>query len=306
MDYDVFHRLARDQKLASEHCGLGQSQMASQCLATAKSELNPSFFACLAELENRTSQWPRWTPHVCARYIWSVNFKPYGSGAWFSEKQEAMSAFFNGEHLVACLYLLFWLVNACGVGVSAGSEVKYWWQLACQSDVKFQIWLQESARCHRFIDRIASEFGMPCRTFEEQQQVWSALKDLRSFCFKGACPKPSRWNAWIEAAEDGMRERWGARIILEYYLDGLPDPDDPLLGRFKDLRANNVSGLPLACLSLSQRNWEQCKLLQIFGKPCWSWFKEQPMGGGLMAAHKLRAAWECISSVVWVLGMFFR
>lgn len=199
MDYDVFHRLARDQKLASEHCGLGQSQMASQ-------------------------------------YIWSVNFKPYGSGAWFSEKQEAMSAFFNGEHL-------------------------------------------ESARCHRFIDRIASEFGMPCRTFEEQQQVWSALKDLRSFCFKGACPKPSRWNAWIEAAEDGMRERWGARIILEYYLDGLSDPDDPLLGRFKDLRANNVSGLPLACLSLSQRNWEQCKLLQIFGKPCWSWFKEQPMGG---------------------------
>ena len=31
MDYDVFHRLARDQKLASEHCGLGQAQLASQC-----------------------------------------------------------------------------------------------------------------------------------------------------------------------------------------------------------------------------------------------------------------------------------
>ena len=73
---------------------------------------------------------------------------------------------------------------------------------------------------------------MPCRTFEEQQQVWSALKDLRSFCFKGACPKPSRWNAWIEAAEDGMRERgahglswsiiWmGFQIQMTHYLDGL-------------------------------------------------------------------------------------
>ena len=61
-------------------------------------------------------------------------------------------------------------------------------------------------------------------------------------------------------------------MILEYYLDGLPDPDDPSLGGFKDLRAKKTSGLPLAYLSLSQRNWEQCKLLQIFGKPCWSWF----------------------------------
>ena len=37
MDYDVFHRVARDQKLASEHCNLAQSQLASQCLATAES-----------------------------------------------------------------------------------------------------------------------------------------------------------------------------------------------------------------------------------------------------------------------------
>ena len=32
MDYDVFIRLARDQKLASEHCGLAQAQLASQQL----------------------------------------------------------------------------------------------------------------------------------------------------------------------------------------------------------------------------------------------------------------------------------
>ena len=30
MDYDPFHRLARDQKLASDHCGLAQAQLASQ------------------------------------------------------------------------------------------------------------------------------------------------------------------------------------------------------------------------------------------------------------------------------------
>lgn len=30
MDFDVFHRLSRDQKLASEHCGLATAQLASQ------------------------------------------------------------------------------------------------------------------------------------------------------------------------------------------------------------------------------------------------------------------------------------
>ena len=32
MDYDPFHRLARDQRLASDHCGLAQAQLASQYL----------------------------------------------------------------------------------------------------------------------------------------------------------------------------------------------------------------------------------------------------------------------------------
>ena len=34
------------------------------------------------------------------RYIWSINYKPFGSGAWFSEKQHALEAFLHGEHLV--------------------------------------------------------------------------------------------------------------------------------------------------------------------------------------------------------------
>ena len=59
-------------------------------------------------------------------------------------------------------------------------------------------------------------------------------------------------------------------MILEYYLgDSHPEPDDA--GSFKELRARNVKGLALAYLSLSQRNWEGCKLLQVFGRPCWSW-----------------------------------
>lgn len=38
------------------------------------------------------------------------------------------------------------------------------------------------------------------------------------------------------------------------------------------MRKNKTGGLKLAYLSLSQRNWEHCKLLQICGKPCWTWF----------------------------------
>ena len=111
---------------------------------------------------------------------------------------------------------------------------------------------------------------MKSRTSEEQRQVWEALKHLPSFHQKGSCPKPSRWNAWLETAQSGMSEWWGTRMILEYYLgDSHPDPDDA--GSFKELRARNVKGLALAYLSLSQRNWEGCKLLQVFGRPCWSW-----------------------------------
>ena len=70
-----------------------------------------------------------------------------------------------------------------------------------------------------------------------------------------------------------MREWWGTRLILEFYLDdSVSDPDDPSQKQFKELRKNKVGGLKLAYLSLSQQNWEHCKLLQICGKPCWTWF----------------------------------
>ena len=70
-----------------------------------------------------------------------------------------------------------------------------------------------------------------------------------------------------------MTEWWGTRLILEYYLgEATPNPDDS--SGFKELRAKKVSGLTLAYLSLSQQNWEHCKLLQIVGRPCWGWFTE--------------------------------
>ena len=103
--------------------------------------------------------------------------------------------------------------------------------------------------------------------------MWEALKQLPSFVRKGSCPKASRWNAWLESAEDGMREWWGTRMILEFYLgDSIDNPDDQKSG-FKTLR-KNCKGLKLAYMALSQQNWEHCKILQIFGKPCWSWFTE--------------------------------
>ena len=68
-----------------------------------------------------------------------------------------------------------------------------------------------------------------------------------------------------------MREWLGTRMILEFYLgDSMDNPDDQKSG-FKTLR-KNCKGLKLAYMALSQQNWEHCKILQIFGKPCWSWF----------------------------------
>lgn len=40
-----------------------------------------------------------------ARYVWSINYKPFGTGQWYSEKVEAKEAFFNAEFLVSCRFL---------------------------------------------------------------------------------------------------------------------------------------------------------------------------------------------------------
>lgn len=140
--------------------------------------------------------------------------------------------------------------------------------------------------------------------------MWTALKDLPSFRCKGSFPKPSRWNAWLETAEAGMREWWGTRLILEYYLESLslPSPDDATLGRFKQLRASNFSGLPLAYLSLSQQNWEHCKLLQAFGKPCWSWFTEyhksvKSARDALGYAMAMSTEWMCADHLLELAGL---
>ena len=57
-DWDIYHRLANDMKLAADKCCLTQAQLACQ-------------------------------------YIWGINYKPFGTGAFFAEKQEALSYFFE-------------------------------------------------------------------------------------------------------------------------------------------------------------------------------------------------------------------
>ena len=57
-DWDYYHRLANDLKLAGEKNHMIQSQLACQ-------------------------------------YVWGVNYKPFSTGQFFSEKQEALQYFFN-------------------------------------------------------------------------------------------------------------------------------------------------------------------------------------------------------------------
>ena len=57
-DWDYYHRLSNDLKLAAEKCQMLQSQLAMQ-------------------------------------YVWSINYRPFGTGAFFQEKQEALEWFLN-------------------------------------------------------------------------------------------------------------------------------------------------------------------------------------------------------------------
>ena len=57
VDYDPFHRLARDQKLASDHVGLSEGQLASQCLSSTSVSFFiifvwPQMFFCHCLLRN--------------------------------------------------------------------------------------------------------------------------------------------------------------------------------------------------------------------------------------------------------------
>ena len=71
--WDKIHRIVRDLKLAASHTGLDQVVLMSS-------------------------------------FVFSVNYKPFGSGAWFEEKRNALEAFLQSESFELWLQLYLWFM----------------------------------------------------------------------------------------------------------------------------------------------------------------------------------------------------
>ena len=92
---------------------------------------------------------------------------------------------------------------------------------------------------------------------------------------KESLPKSGRWFSWMESAHAMLREWWASRMILEWYLGfDVPDPDECVMGKFKDLRAGK-GGLKLVHAVLSRSNWENCHVLLVCNRPLWDWYTVQ-------------------------------
>lgn len=126
---------------------------------------------------------------------------------------------------------------------------------------------KESPEVQKFIHRVASDFGMPCRTLAEQRQVYGAF-EMTSWVNKSGLPKPSRWFSWVEASDYQLTEFWGSRMILKTYLESplrdLPIPEES--GDFRSMRDDGAGGLLLAYKCLSQGVWEDANILSVLGK----------------------------------------
>ena len=146
---------------------------------------------------------------------------------------------------------------------------------------------KESLLFKKYMDRIANDFKMPCRTPSERQAVFDQVMSMTSWNNKACCPKTSRWFSWVEASHEQLAEFWASKMILEAYLKhhGLDDDDDhddaaenanPSDSEFnlKKLRDAGNGGLQLVYKCLTDRVWQDASIISRVGQVLWTCYTE--------------------------------
>ncbi len=75
----------------------------------------------------------------------------------------------------------------------------------------------DSPLFNKWWERIAKDFGMPCRSDEHKKAVYDALSEMPSFEKKGNFPKLARWFSWNHCASLQMKEYNALRMLLEFH-----------------------------------------------------------------------------------------
>ena len=146
---------------------------------------------------------------------------------------------------------------------------------------------KESLLFKKYMDRIANDFKMPCRTPSERKAVFDQVMSMTSWNNKACCPKTSRWFSWVEASHEQLAEFWASKMILEAYLKhhGLDDDDDhddaaenanPSDSEFnlKKLRDAGNGGLQFVYKCLTDRVWQDASIISRVGQVLWTCYTE--------------------------------
>lgn len=208
--FDKFHRIIRDLKLSYLHC-------CKSCFQKAQ---------------------------LYSSYLWSLNYKPFGSGGFLTLKNRLLTTF-----------------------------------LAVESE-QSEIFL-------KYVERIATDLGMPCESEADIASVWAAIAELESFHKKQSLPKQGRWFSWNESCQENLTEYWASRVIYEHHLG--PDAADPdtLSAHIFDIHSagKQVSaqaelaalkkisgGINLAHSLMSSELRDHIRILSRCTKACWDFY----------------------------------
>ena len=99
---------------------------------------------------------------------------------------------------------------------------------------------------------------------------------LKTFDQKGSLPKGGRWFSFNDVGQQGAREWWATRMVLEVYLGWHDESalEDTSSTDIKQLKRSG-GGLKLAYLCTDQKYWEGMKILLIGTSPCHEFFSHQ-------------------------------
>ena len=210
--WDPLHRAVRDYKLSLLHGSSGeylQSQMHSQ-------------------------------------YLWSLAYRPFGSGTFMEDKKRALELMIARESSDLSIFRELWEQIRDEAGMASTSTPEEVWRMlpslpgfsAKQTLPKLSRWFSWNA---------AAEEGL---------SEWASIKCVLGYYFQDLSLDPD------EAYE-----------VRRLELLAKEDSEKKSLrAQFSDLKQKLGGGLKLSYYLMSTRLWVQCRIISLCTRPLWSWY----------------------------------
>lgn len=136
----------------------------------------------------------------------------------------------------------------------------------------------------KYLPRLSEEWGMPCDTPREREDILEKVFALPSFHQQLGHPKLQNWFAWNKCAKEQMPEFFATKMVFESQVAGVADPDAS--GTFEmpvgadprqQLKAilQNGGGLPLAYRLMRTDLQDHVQIMWVAEKACWDWYTKE-------------------------------